>query len=276
MSILLRWLAVSFIVINLAGCSNLTGMMFYPLKTLPVTPDRLGLSYQVVEHQASDGTQLVSWWLPANGEAKGTVVFLHGNAQNISYHQLSVSWLTEEGYNVFMLGYRQFGASQGIAKLPNIFLDVHSALDWVVQREAEKPLVLLGQSMGASLAVYGLASYSGQQDVDGLVLDASFHSFPKMAAHAMSSNWITWAFQLPAYSITDEYDPINWINMRQNIPLLMLHSPGDKVVPYEFGEIVYQAAQGDKSWLDSQGPHIASFNYGHIRQGLLAFMQQLQ
>ena len=278
MCFIIRVCLLASSLILMSGCS-LTSLMFYPLKQFPATPDQLGMEYETIHHQASDGTQLVSWWLPANlqlGETpKGSVVFLHGNAQNISYHQFNLNWLPRQGYNVFLLGYRQFGESDGIAKLPNVFLDVHSALDWVHGETPNIPLIMLGQSMGASLAVFGLASYDNRDAIDAVVLDAAFDSYPGMAATAMSRNWLTWPLQLPANLITDEYDPIDWIQDWPTLPLLMLHSPEDRVVPYEKGQALFKAASEPKKWVENKGPHIATFRYEEMRREVLGFIDAM-
>lgn len=264
----------------LQGCS-LTSLMFYPFQNIPMTPDRIGVQFEEIRHEASDGTKLVSWWLPAklSGSAsgqstalKGTVLYLHGNAQNISYHQFNINWLPSQGYNVLMLGYRQFGQSEGIAKLPNIFLDVHSGLNWILAQEEVGPLYILGQSMGASLSVFALASYEQSEKVVGVVLDAAFDSYPGMAAHAMSNNWFTWPLQLPAYIMTNDYDPEAWIRRwPKNTPLLMMHSPEDQVVPYEKGRGLYELANSPKYWVENSGLHIATFKDPKMKQSVLDF-----
>lgn len=269
----------------LQGCS-LTSLMFYPFKNIPMTPDKIGVHFEQIFHEASDGTKLVSWWLPSalsgdtvayevGNKAKGTVLYLHGNAQNISYHQFNINWLPKQGYNVFMLGYRQFGQSEGIAKLPNIFLDVHSGLDWILAQENTGPVYILGQSMGASLSVFGLASYERAEKINGVVLDAAFDSYPGMAAHAMSNNWFTWPLQLPAYIMTNDFDPEAWIqHWPKNTPLLMTHSPDDQVVPYQKGRHLYNLANTPKSWVENAGPHIATFRDQKMKESVLDFFRK--
>lgn len=265
-----------WLLITLSGCTTLTSLMFYPLQNIPAEPSYFGFEFEEVFHQASDGTRLISWWLPAEGSPKGSVVVLHGNAQNISYHQMSVHWLVRSGYNVFLLGYRQYGKSEGRAILPDMFFDVHAGLDWVIDHQQQQgPIVLLGQSMGASLAVYGLASYAKQEKVNGLILDAGFDSYPAMAAQAMSRHWITWLLQLPAYTITDEYDPIQWIGQVGDKPLLMFHSPDDQTVPYDRGRHLYEQAQAPKTWVSTHGAHIATFAFAQYRQTTLEFIENL-
>jgi fermentation-respiration switch protein FrsA (DUF1100 family) len=266
---------LSLLVLILSGCTSMTSLMFYPLKTYPATPAQLGFDFQAVEHVAFDGTQLHSWWVPAQGDAKGNVVFLHGNAQNISYHQFSIHWLVSAGYNVFMLGYRQYGQSEGQAMLPDIFMDVHAGLDWVLAQDNQLPTVLFGQSMGSTLAVYGLASYPQKDKIDAVVLDAAFDSYSGMAAEAMSRHWLTWLLQLPALAITREYDPVNWIDQWGTKPLLMLHSPDDKTVPFTAGERLFAHAQTPKTWITTKGAHIRTFQYGEYQQRMLDFMSEV-
>ncbi|MFY0640438.1 MAG: alpha/beta hydrolase [Bermanella sp.] len=262
-------------VLLLQGCTSITSLMFYPLKQYPATPAQLGYDYEPVAHQAFDGTKLYSWWMPAKGDAKGNVVFLHGNAQNMSYHQFNIHWLVNAGYSVFMLGYRQYGQSEGQAMIPDIFMDVHSGLDWMIAQDSELPIVLLGQSMGATLAVYGLASFPQKEKVDAVVLDAAFDSYATMAGEAMSRHWLTWVLQLPALAITRKYDPSQWIDQWGEKPLLMLHSPEDKTVPYEAGARLFAKAHEPKAWVRTSGAHISTFQSIEYQQRMLQFMEQL-
>jgi len=262
------------VVLSLQACTSMTSLMFWPLKSYPADPSYFGLEFEVVEHQAADETQLVSWWLPAQGTAKGSILVLHGNAQNISYHQMSVHWLVKAGYNVFLLGYREYGQSQGEAIIPDIFMDVHAGLDWILDHQQKAPVVILGQSMGASLSVYGLASYPRKHLVDGVILDAAFSSYPDIAAQAMSRNWVSWIFQFPAYAITRDYDPIEWVH-QLNVPLLMFHSPDDKTVPYDQGQKLFIAAPEPKQWVSTHGKHIATFSYPEWRDVTLKFLGNL-
>lgn len=278
----MRLLVVGFLLVVLSACTSITSLMFYPRQNFPVTPDQLGVPYETIHHQAMDGTNLVSWWLPAkntvNGKSKGSILVLHGNAQNMSYHQLSVNWLPAAGYDVFMLGYREYGQSEGLAKLPDIFMDVHSGLDWILKRKKDAhlkaPLYVLGQSIGASLAVYGLASYPQKNEVSAVVLDAGFDSYPDIASEAMSKHWLTWLLQPVALSITSQYDPIEWVSQWGEMPLLMMHSPQDKVVAYRRGKALFGQANEPKQWQDSTGRHVESFAYEPLRLEVIQFLEK--
>ena len=79
-----------------AGCSNL---LFHPEKEFVLEPSRLELPYDNLSLQTADGIKLHAWFIPAycSGRtpcpAKANILFLHGNAENISSHTFSVLWL---------------------------------------------------------------------------------------------------------------------------------------------------------------------------------------
>ena len=66
---------------SLSGCTNL---FFQPMQQHVRTPADIGLDYHDVAISSSDGTLLHGWYLPSEGKARGSVLFLHGNAENIS------------------------------------------------------------------------------------------------------------------------------------------------------------------------------------------------
>jgi dipeptidyl aminopeptidase/acylaminoacyl peptidase len=110
------------------------------------TPDRVGVRYEPVSLRAADGVDLVAWFMPASGKAHATVLFLHGNAENISTHFLNVAWMPAEGFNVLALDYRGYGGSAGRPSLPGAQLDIDAALTALRARPDVDPrrIVLFG------------------------------------------------------------------------------------------------------------------------------------
>jgi len=96
------------------SCQGCVGGLFYqPDRKIYDTPDRHGLKYEEVSFQSKDGTGLSGWFVPAVGKPKGTVIHFHGNAQNMTAHFGFVSWLPEQGFNLFVFDYRGYGKSAG-------------------------------------------------------------------------------------------------------------------------------------------------------------------
>lgn len=270
---LLRLMWGALLLLMLTGCSNLTTLFFYPQQDYRYTPDFFGLQWQSIQHEAQDGTDLVSWYLPAEGESLGTVLFMHGNAQNISTHISSVKWLPKKGYNVFLLDYREYGHSQGMAILPEILWDIDSALSWVLEHDENKPVFLLGQSIGAAITAAYVAQSPHKDKISGVILDACLLGYQEIASEMMSRHWLTWALQLPTYLLPSDQDPKNHIGNISPVPLFMMHSRDDEVIPYEQGKAVYELAQQPKQWLDLAGAHIQTFQFPSVRDALLDFMK---
>lgn len=256
-------------------------MFFYPDRYVYLTPDRLNLGYEDVYLETSDGETLHGWWLPAQGTpSRGTVYYLHGNAQNISSHLLNVAWLPEQGYNVFLIDYRGYGQSSGDPDLEGALHDIESGLRWLVSSHyhEDQPLILLGQSLGGALAI-ALASEWSQQDMepklDAVVLDASFSGFRAIAKEKLDSFWLTWPFQIPlSWTIPDNYEGIDRISDIAPTPVMVIHSINDAVIPFHHGPELYTAASDPKAFLRTDTPHTATFIIPAYRNAVLEFLAQ--
>lgn len=259
----------------LSGCSRL---MFFPMQGWVRTPAQLGIDYEDVQIVSGDGTRLNGWWLDAYGgpgQAKGTVIFFHGNAENISTHLGSVYWLPESGYQVLMIDYRGYGRSEGQARFPDVLLDITAVLEWGLPdpRVVNKPVFVLGQSLGGALSGYVMGTrpdLSGR--VTGVVLDAAFASYRDITREIASRSWITWLFQYPAsWTMPRKYDLVDHIDGISPTPLMVIHGRLDEVIPFEDGERLFEAAGKPKRFLTYNGPHIQTFRDLELRAALLDF-----
>ncbi|HED19749.1 MAG TPA: alpha/beta fold hydrolase [Gammaproteobacteria bacterium] len=258
---------------GLTGCS---GIFFFPQKTMVQTPDRLNLDYEDIYLESTDNVTIHGWWLKAKTPLRGTVYFLHGNAENISTHIHNVAWLPDYGYQVFLLDYRGFGSSQGKATLPGALQDIGTGFQFVLNRNADlkKPVYLLGQSLGASMAIYFAATDpQAKQNLSAIISDAAFTRYSAIARYATGQSWLTWLLQYPvSWSVIRGYDPVDYIGDISPVPLLLIHSKDDPVIPYAFGQELMQAARPPKTFLTTNGPHTATFNSRKNREFLLEFL----
>jgi len=257
-------------VLLLGGCAAPSTLLFYPMKPLRHTPAALGLAYEDVFLTAADGTALHGWYLPPVGAARGNLLVLHGNAENISTHFVSVAWLPAAGYGVLALDYRGFGRSAGVPGLPQVFADVAAASDWLFSHTAP-PHFLLGQSLGAALAVGFLADPRSRR-FSALLLDAPFARYRDIGRYALSRGWFGRIFLAPAANLLpQENDPLDRIG-RATQPLLFYASPNDPIVPLAQTRQLYAAAPAPKQLSLHQGGHIATFADPAQRQLTLQFL----
>ena len=260
----------------LFGCS---GVFFQPYRGHAQTPENLGLMYEDVQFQAGDGIPLHAWFLPAEGKAQGTILFLHGNAENISTHIMSVRWLPTRGFNVFLLDYRGYGASGGAASLSGVQDDMDAALRTVLARNDVNPdrVVVLGQSLGGAIAIYNVAHSPYRRHIRALVVESVFASYRQITREKLADFWLTWPLQWPlSWTVSDEYSPSAAVAGVSPIPLLIIHGDRDPIVPPHHGQRLFDLAREPKQlWVIPGGRHIQVFQSQIYRDRFVAYLTEV-
>lgn len=267
-----RWIWILF-ALGITGCS---AFFFYPMERHVVSPSDLNLVYQDVYFPSLDGTRLHGWWLPAGPEATGSVLFLHGNAENISTHIGSVMFLPEQGLNVFLFDYRGYGRSEGTAYLEGLLMDVEAALEQLLALNQTDNLAVFGQSLGAALAILTVANSNYKDDIDVLVADSSFTSFREITREKLAGHWLTWLFQWPmSMTVSDAYRPIDEIARLPPTAVLLVHSKADRVIPFRHGELLFDHAREPKAlWMLQNTRHNEFFAQPKSQRELAARIGQ--
>lgn len=265
------------LIVSTSGC---TQHFFYPQKTHIQSPKHHGFSYEDINITAADGTKLHGWLVKPKQAVKGVIYFLHGNAENISTHSQSIFWMVKQGYEVFALDYRGFGKSSGKPQLPDIFDDIDAGAKWVFKRSKfhnkQKPIVF-AQSIGGSLAITYLSRHPEIKDrFAGLISEGAFSSYDGIARHVLSSHWLTWLLRYPvSWLIPNQYDPIDAASQLAPMPVLIIHSKDDQIIPFSEGQKLMERLSEPKVFLPANGPHIQASENMDTRQKILEFMESL-
>ncbi len=269
----MRGSAGLLLALLLGGCMP---AFFQPDRTIYQTPGLYGIDYQPVELRAADGTQLFAWFLPARGKAKGTVLYLHGNAQNISAHFANAAWLPAAGFNVLALDYRGYGGSEGEPSLPGMLLDIDAALSALLARPDvdSQRIVIFGQSLGAALAIYYVAHSRYRENVRAVVVDSAFSDYERIGEEKLAATPLTWPFQwFAAMAIDNRYSPEASVSQVSPIPLLLIHGDQDNVVPLRHSQRLYELAGFPKDlWVVHGAGHIQAMKDKAVRKRLAEFL----
>lgn len=248
---------------------QMQNIFFFPDRNHYGTPEDQGMSFDNVYFNSADDTVLHGWLIPAQSTAKGTVIHMHGNAQNMSAHWMFASWLPEQGYNVFVFDYRGYGQSQGIPDEKGLFEDSVAAIEYVANREdvdSEK-IVVFGQSLGGMLSI--AASAACNKIVKAVVAEAPVFAYGEWADDMMPE------LQFPA---DDTYTAASYIDQLAPVPLLLLHGTKDKVVPLSHSEQLYDRAEDAKELVVIEnGAHndaMTAAHNGKYQQKMLEFLQK--
>jgi alpha-beta hydrolase superfamily lysophospholipase len=271
----IRKLCLPLCLLALTGCSNL---MFQPTGVRYSDPAAHGIQLEDLFIESSDGVVLHGWHLPAQGTTRGSVLFLHGNGENISSHVGSVYWLPAYGYEVFLFDYRGYGRSGGSAELDGVMRDAVNMITWARDHAAagSHGLTILGHSMGGSIAIYALAELPDRHGLNALVSVDAFGDYRQITRDALSGHWLTWAFQWPlSLTISNRYRPADYIGRLSPLPVFILHSEDDKIVPAAHADTLFQAAGQPRFRLYLRGGHNQILALGANRELLLEVLAGL-
>jgi fermentation-respiration switch protein FrsA (DUF1100 family) len=269
-------LLIALLAIMLGGCARL---FFYPDKNYILTPQDLQIPYQDVYFDANDGTRLHGWFVPAREKSVATVLFLHGNAQNISTHIASVYWLAERQFDVFLLDYRGYGASQGRPSFDGVHVDAERALRYLVEEMAtdSEKLIIFGQSLGGAVAIRMVARSPHRHRITALIVEGTFASYPQIAQEKLAELWFTWPLQwIPYATVSGAYDAVEVVPKVSPIPLVIVHGDADTIVSPAHAYRLYQAAREPKElWIVPDAGHIESFTKTRYRERLVSYLREV-
>ena len=201
------------------------------------------LPVQDVWLTASDGTKLHAWWIP-NDKAKFTFLAFHGNAANMANRAPVYEFLRDMPANVFALEYRGYGHSEGNPSEAGLYRDAQAAYQYLVNTRGADPKTILsfGQSLGTAVA----AHLAAQHEVGGVVLEAPFPSAARVARQIF---WFLPGLSLLVHSQFDTQARLKQISA----PVLIVHCRQDPVIPFKFGQEVYDAARSPKDFFQING-----------------------
>ena len=107
-----------------------------------------------------------------------------------------------------------------------------------------------------------------------MILDAPFSGFSTIASDAMARHWLTYPLSLLApWVLSEDYDPLDSIANMEGLPLLIMHSEEDQVIPFAHGKRLFDQAGSPKQLIKTQGGHIETFSVLENRQYFMNFME---
>ncbi len=244
------------------------GMLYLPNlpgRDLDATPSAIGLDYEDVTLEASDGVKVHGWFVP--GDSQLVVLYFHGNAGNISHRLYSIRDWHELGLSVFIIDYRGYGQSGGKPGEKGLYRDGEAAWQYLTGERGLAPenVIVFGRSLGGSVAAW----LAAREQPAALIVESSFTSVPDIGQEAYPWLPVRWLTRFK-HATRDEVRDVS-------SPVLIVHSRDDEIIPFHHGEAIFEAANEPKTFLEIRGGH----NDGHAvsatayREGMLAFLNSL-
>jgi len=254
-------------------------MFFHPSREVAAPPDLSGGSLEEVHFPSTDGVRLHGWILRPQGPPRGTVLFFHGNAENMSTQINAVLWLVKAGYLVFAFDYRGYGTSDGTPDIPGVNRDGVAALDLAfrIRGAGGGGIVAFGQSLGGAIATYAVANSPRRGEVKALILDSAFAGYRRIVRDKLIAGIVTLPLAGPAsWTVEDGYSPERWIGSVAPVPVVVIHGTKDPVVPFSHGERLYRLAGQPKGfWKVDGGGHATALRLPDVRARLLGVLDSV-
>lgn len=244
--------------------------VYHPTAAFDAPAELLGRPWEDVTFAARDGTPLHAWFFPAatNSPRQDRVVLhCHGNGGNIS-HRLDVAGaLLETGINVLLYDYRGYGRSGGHPSEEGTYLDAQAAHAWLRARGfAATNILAFGESLGGGVAT----ELALREPLGGLILQSTFTSIPDLGAELFPFLPVRWLARI-RYDTRAKLPQVH-------VPVLLLHSRADTLIPFAHAERNLAAAPEPKSLAEIGGDHndFLEADRDRFLAGVERFLQTLE
>ena len=222
------------------------GGHFYSLaRIFPRPPVSYVLTDDYIRLTAPDGVRIIARHWP-NPAAKYTMIYLHGNYEDLGNIGEYIPQFVTAGYAVFALDYRHYGYSGGTPAEANTNADVQMAYEYVrnnLQVPADR-IIIFGYSLGSGPAV----ELALHHPAAGLILQGAYISTYRVIT------------RFPLFP-GDKFVNIAKVP-RLQMPVFVIHGTADPTIPFWHGEALYAAITTRKAKLFVEGgPHIRLGEY---------------
>lgn len=190
---------------------------------------------EILKVTTPDRIQLSAVYLP-NPASTYTIVYTHGNAEDLGDIQPVLQQLRDIGFSVFAYDYRGYGTSQGNPSERNAYRDIDTVYNYLTQHLGvpTQRIIAYGRSVGAGSAV----DLAARKPLAGLIMESAF----------------TTAFRVVVPIPILPFDKFRNLDKIKKVtcPVLVMHGRADEVIPFSHGQKLFAAAPEPKLslWVD--------------------------
>ncbi|WP_309383671.1 alpha/beta hydrolase [Cerasicoccus frondis] len=227
---LINGLAIGLVVGYLGLC--LFAVFFSDGMIFPAPEPSYTDSKEIIKLPLRNGKEIAAIYLE-NPEAEYTILYSHGNGEDIGAIRPFLEELRARGFAVFAYDYPGYGLSEGRPTEQGALEAAANAFSYLVMLRDVDPdkIILFGRSLGSGPS-WALAA---KKPVAGMIIDGGFSSTFRVITRKKILPW-------------DKFDNLALVDQVQ-CPILLMHGKLDSTVPFSHAEELYSAYQGEKSSL---------------------------
>ncbi len=228
------------------------------------TPKNIGLEYEDVFFTTNDGITLFGWFIPnvVEGLQAKTIILLHGYPADKGDILPALSFLSKK-YNLLLFDFRYLGKSEGKYSTAGAkeVEDLLAAIRFLKSRGV-KEVGVWGFSMGGAVA---LMAAPQAPEIKVIVSESSYASLSLMAAELhpipilkYPLTYLTglWAKIFLGIDLKNVSPAESVKNL--TIPILIIHSKNDKVIPFKNALLIQEALKNNpraEFWFEENVVH---------------------
>jgi fermentation-respiration switch protein FrsA (DUF1100 family) len=214
-----------------------------------LTPSQLKMAYEAVSFKTADGLKLSGWYIPAAKGAEKTLILLHGYPADKGNILPALAFLQQD-FNLLMFDFRYLGQSEGSYSTAGAkeVEDLLAAVRFLDGRGI-KEVGVWGFSMGGAVALMALERAS---QIKAVVSESSYANLGEMALRLFPIPLLNypvgylvslWGKLFLGIDI-NEVSPAERVRSSK-IPILLIHSTADHVIPFSHAQALQQALAGN-------------------------------
>jgi len=192
----------------------------------------------VLKLTSADGASISAKYFP-NVNAKFTLLFSHGNAEDMGYDAGFLKDVRDAGFSVFAYDYQGYGTSKGKPSEEHLYEDSEAAYHYLTDELHVPPnrIIAWGRSLGGAAAV----DLAARRPVAGLIMESTFTS----------------AFRVLTRFALLPFDKFPNLAKIRNVhcPVLVIHGKRDRIISFCHGQTLFAAANEPKIcfWVERAG-----------------------
>lgn len=232
----LSWRRVGRSIVLIYGILFLYAVFFSDSLIFQPHPSSYSQGETYRQLETSPGENLTVKYLVAP-DARFTVLFSHGNAEDLGEISEILDAFPRHGYSVIGYDYSGFGTSSGAPSEEIVYANIESVYRYLREEQHidANRILVFGRSVGAGPSVELATHYP----VAGLILESAFTSAFRVIT------------RIPLFPF-DKFNNLRKISTL-SCPLLIIHGQKDEVIPFWHGETLYAKAPTPKMrlWVES-------------------------
>ena len=259
---ILRFVLIVFLVLIIISLWGFYSSIRPPKIVSSLTPRDLKMDYEDVSFRTADGLTLRGWYIPSAKKTAKTLILLHGYPADKGNILPALAFLHDD-FNLLLFDFRYLGKSEGSYSTAGAkeIEDLLAAIQFLKSRGV-KEVGVWGFSMGGAVA---LMAVEKAPEIRAVISESSYSSLADMTLELLRIPVLNypiaylvgfWAKLFLGIDVR-EASPADRLR-NSTIPILLIHSSADAVIPFSHARILQQALAKNPNaefWFNDQFAH---------------------